>query len=110
MYMKIGLNKFFASLLGTEKFLGGSTRSLAYTNHIIQFGLNKFLVSLSGTEKFLGGSTRSLAYTEHIIQFGLNTNPGYKNPCMWLPPSMIWLRGYQYCVNDRPLIGRGRGQ
>ena len=38
MYMKNGLNKFLASLPGTEKFLGGSTRSLAYTDHIIQFG------------------------------------------------------------------------
>ena len=31
----------------TEKFLGGSTRSLAYTGHIIQFGLNKFLAPLA---------------------------------------------------------------
>ena len=73
MYMKNGLNKFLVSLPGTEKFLGGSTRSLAYTNHIIQFGLNKFLALLLGTEKFLGGSTRSLAYTNHIIQFSLNS-------------------------------------
>ena len=41
MYMKNGLNKFLAPLPGTEKFLGGSTRSLAYTDHIIQFDLNK---------------------------------------------------------------------
>ena len=38
--MKNGLNKFLAPLPGTEKFLGGSTRSLAYTNHIILFSLN----------------------------------------------------------------------
>ena len=44
MYIKSGLNRFLASLSGTEKFLGGSTRSLAYTNHIIQFGLNKDFV------------------------------------------------------------------
>ena len=43
MYMKNGLNKSFAPLPGTEKFLGGSTRSLAYTDHIIQFGLNSHL-------------------------------------------------------------------
>ena len=47
MYMKNGLNKFLASLPGTEKFSGGSTRSLAYTDHIIQVGLNKFLAPLS---------------------------------------------------------------
>ena len=41
--MKNSLNKFLAPLLGTEKFLGGSTRSLAYTDHIIQFGLNNEL-------------------------------------------------------------------
>ena len=83
MYMKNGLNKFLVSLSGTEKFLGGSTESLAYTDHIMQFGLNKFLASLSGTEKFLSGSTRSLAYTDHIIQFGLNkflaSLPGDRN-------------------------------
>ena len=67
MYMKNGLNKFLALLPRTENFLGGSTRSLAYTDHIIQFGLNKFLASLLGTEKFLGGSTKSLTYTDHII-------------------------------------------
>ena len=48
MYMTIGLNKFLAPLPGNEKFLGGSTRSLAYTDHIIHFGLEKFLVSLPG--------------------------------------------------------------
>ena len=48
MYMKNGLNKFLTLLLGTEKFLGGSTRSLAYTNHIIQFGLKKSLAPLAG--------------------------------------------------------------
>ena len=48
MYMKNGLNKFLASLSGTEKFLGGSTKSLAYNDHIIQFGLNKFLAPLDG--------------------------------------------------------------
>ena len=42
MYLKNGLNKFLAPLPGTEKFLGGSTRSLAYTDHIIQFGLNRY--------------------------------------------------------------------
>ena len=42
MCMKNGLNKFLAPLPRTEKFLNGSTRSLAYTDHIIQFGLNKF--------------------------------------------------------------------
>ena len=47
MYMKNGLNKFLALLLGTKKFLGCSTRSLAYTDHIIQFGLNEFLASLA---------------------------------------------------------------
>ena len=72
MYMKNVLNKFLALLPRTEKFLGCSTTSLAYIDHIIQFGLSKFLVSLLGTEKFLGGSTRGLAYTDHIIQFGLN--------------------------------------
>ena len=72
MYMKNGLTKFLAPLPRTEKFLGGSTRSFAYTDHIIQFSLNKFLAPLSGTEKFLGGSTRSLAFTNHIIQFSLN--------------------------------------
>ena len=41
------LNKFLALLPGTEKFLGGSTRSLAYTDHIIQFGLNEFLALLA---------------------------------------------------------------
>ena len=48
MYMKNGLNKFLAPLYGTEKFLGGSTRSLAYTEHIIKFGLDKFLAPLAG--------------------------------------------------------------
>ena len=48
MYIKNGLNKFLAPLPGTEKFLSGSTRSLAYTDYIIQFGLNKFLASLVG--------------------------------------------------------------
>ena len=48
MYMKNGLNKFFALLSGTEKFFSGSTRNLAYTDHIIQSGLNKFLASLAG--------------------------------------------------------------
>ena len=67
MYVKNGLNKFLASLSGTEKFLGGSTRSLAYTDHVIRFGLNKFLAPLPGIEKFLGGNTRSLAYIDHII-------------------------------------------
>ena len=43
MYMKNGLNKFLAPLLGTKKFMGGSTKSLAYTDHIIQFGLNNEL-------------------------------------------------------------------
>ena len=47
MYMKNGLNKFLAPLPGTEKFLGGNTISLAYTDHIIQFGLNKFLALLA---------------------------------------------------------------
>ena len=47
MYMKNGLNKFLSPLPGTEKFLGGSTRSFAYTNHIIQFGLSKFLATLA---------------------------------------------------------------
>ena len=46
--MKNGLNKFLAQLSGTENFLGGSTRNLAYTDQIIQFGLNKFLASLDG--------------------------------------------------------------
>ena len=32
-----------AQLLRTERFLSGNTKSLAYTNHIIQFGVNKFL-------------------------------------------------------------------
>ena len=50
MYMKNGLNKFLAPLSGTEKFLTGSTKSLSYTDHIIQFGLNKFLALLLGTE------------------------------------------------------------
>ena len=72
MYILFGLNKFLAPLQGTKKFLGGSTKSLAYTDHIIQFGLNKFLAPLSRTENFLGGSTKSLAYTDDIIQFGLN--------------------------------------
>ena len=67
------LTSFWRRCPGTEKFLGGSTRSLAYTDHIIQFGLNKFLASLLGIEKFLGGSTKSLTYTDHIIQFGLNS-------------------------------------
>ena len=40
MYMKNGLNKLLALLPRTEKFLSGSTISLAYTDHIIQFGLN----------------------------------------------------------------------
>ena len=48
MYMKNGLNKFLASLLGSEKFLGGSTRSLTYTDHIIQFSFNKVLAPLAG--------------------------------------------------------------
>ena len=39
MYIKNGLNKFLAPFPGTEKFLSGNTRSLAYTDHIIQFGL-----------------------------------------------------------------------
>ena len=42
MYMKSGLNKFLVSLSGIEKFLSGSTKSLSYTDHTIQFGLNKF--------------------------------------------------------------------
>ena len=46
MYMKNALNKFLAPLPGTERFLSGSTRSLAYTDHVIQFGLSKFLVLL----------------------------------------------------------------
>ena len=48
MYMKNDRNKFLASLPGTEKFLSSSTRSLAYSDHIIQFGLNKFLKPLPG--------------------------------------------------------------
>ena len=48
MYMKNGLNKFLAPLPGTENFFGGSSRSLAYTDHIIQFSLNKFLARLPG--------------------------------------------------------------
>ena len=48
MYIKNGLNKFLASLPGTEKFLSDIIRSLAYTDHIIQFGLNMFLASLPG--------------------------------------------------------------
>ena len=40
MYMKNSLNKFLAPLPRTEKFLSGNTRSLAYTDYIIQFGLN----------------------------------------------------------------------
>ena len=50
MYMKFGLNKFLAPLPRTEKFLGGNTRSLAYTDHIIRFSLNKFLASLAGDQ------------------------------------------------------------
>ena len=50
MYISFGLNKFLAPLLGTENFLGGNTRSLAYTDHIIQFVLNKFLAPLPGIE------------------------------------------------------------
>ena len=46
MYMKNDLNKFLKSLPGTKKFLSGSARSLAYTDHIIKFGLNNFLASL----------------------------------------------------------------
>ena len=46
--MKNGLNKFLAPLSGNQKFLGGSTKSLAYIDHIIQFGLNKFLALLAG--------------------------------------------------------------
>ena len=42
MYVTNGLNKFLTPLPGTEKFLSGSTRSLAYTGHIIQFGLNNY--------------------------------------------------------------------
>ena len=45
---KNGHNKFLALLSRTEKFLGGSTRSLAYIDHIIQFGLDKFLAMLLG--------------------------------------------------------------
>ena len=48
MYMKNGLNKFLELLPGTEKLLGGSTRSLEYIDHTIQFGLNKFLAPLPG--------------------------------------------------------------
>ena len=48
MFMKNGLNKFLAPLPGTEKLLGGNTRSLAYTDHIIQFGLSKFLAPFPG--------------------------------------------------------------
>ena len=48
MYMKNGINKFLAPLPGTEKFFSGNTKSLAYTDHIIEFGLNKFLASLDG--------------------------------------------------------------
>ena len=44
MYMKNGLNKFLPSLPRTKKFLGGITRSLAYTDHIIQFGLNNYAI------------------------------------------------------------------
>ena len=44
MYMKNGLNKFLAPLQGTEKFLSGSSRSLSYTDHIIQFGLNTYMI------------------------------------------------------------------
>ena len=50
MYMKNGLNKFLVPLVGTKKFLGGSTRSLVYIDHITQFGLNKFLASCWGIE------------------------------------------------------------
>ena len=50
MYISFGLKKFLASLPGTEKFLSGSTRSLAYIVHIIQFGLNKFLALFPGKE------------------------------------------------------------
>ena len=34
-HIKNGLNKFLALLSRTEKFLSGSTKSLAYTDHII---------------------------------------------------------------------------
>ena len=44
------VNKFLELLPWTEQLFGGSTRSLAYTNHIKQFGLNKFLVPLPGID------------------------------------------------------------
>ena len=40
MYISFVLNKFLASLPGTEKLLSGNTKRLAYTDHIIEFGLN----------------------------------------------------------------------
>ena len=48
MYIKNYLKTFFAPLSGTKKFLGGSTRSLAYTDHIIEFGLIMFLAPFPG--------------------------------------------------------------
>ena len=47
MYISFGINMFLVPLPGTEKFLGGSTRRLTYTYHIIQFDLNKFLAPLA---------------------------------------------------------------
>ena len=47
MYIKNGFNKFLTPFPRTEKFLSGSTKSLAYTDHIIEFGLNKFFASLA---------------------------------------------------------------
>ena len=48
LYISFGLNKFLAPLPTNEKLLGGNTRRLACTYHIIQFGLNNFLAPLPG--------------------------------------------------------------
>ena len=47
LYIWLGLNKFLALLPWNENFEGGSTRSLAYTDHIIEFCLIKFLALLA---------------------------------------------------------------
>ena len=44
-------NKFLAVFSRTKKFFGGSTKSLAYTDHIIQFGLNKVVGLFFGCER-----------------------------------------------------------
>ena len=80
MYMENGLNKFLTPLSGIEKFLSGSTRSLAYTDHIIQFGLNNVTPSHEHSTMYIlhaicNTQSRSTKHEIHNKCNGLNPCP-----------------------------------